>query len=55
LGIIVGVIAVSVVLSLLFPRPPGEEGELPLPLPPGHELVTDHTPDKGSGTKEKRR
>jgi len=38
LGIIVGVIGVSVVLSLLFPRP-HEEGEPPMPLPPGHELV----------------
>jgi tellurite resistance protein TerC len=41
LGIIVGVIAVSVALSLLFPKKedPGHEGEPPMPLPPGHELV----------------
>jgi tellurite resistance protein TerC len=43
LGIIVGVIAVSVVLSLMFPRP-HEPGEPPMPLPPGHELVTEDTP-----------
>jgi membrane protease YdiL (CAAX protease family) len=55
LGIIVGVIAVSVILSLLFPRPPEEEGASPIPFPPGHEIVTHHTPDKRSDTKEKRR
>jgi tellurite resistance protein TerC len=55
LGIIVGVIAVSVVLSLLFPRPPGEEGELPFPLPPGHEAVTHHKADNRPEKKEKRR
>ncbi len=43
LGIIVGVIALSVVLSLLFPRPPGHEGEPPFPLPPTAGLVTDET------------
>ncbi|HET8646042.1 MAG TPA: TerC family protein [Vicinamibacteria bacterium] len=45
LGIIVGVIGTSIVLSLLFPRPPGEihPGEPPIPLPPTSELVTDET------------
>jgi tellurite resistance protein TerC len=41
LGIIVGVIAVSIVLSLIFPKPPGPPGLSPLPLPPTAELVTD--------------
>jgi len=41
LGIIVGVIGMSVVLSLLFPRPPDEPGAPPLPLPPTAGLVTD--------------
>jgi tellurite resistance protein TerC len=41
LGIIVGVIAVSVALSLMFPRP-APPYETPFPLPPGHELVTQH-------------
>ena len=41
LGIIVGVIGTSIVLSLLFPRPPDEGGAPPMPLPPGAELVTD--------------
>jgi tellurite resistance protein TerC len=41
LGIIVGVIGVSVVLSLLFPRPPEHPGAPPLPLPPGADLVTE--------------
>ncbi|HUG55311.1 MAG TPA: TerC family protein [Vicinamibacteria bacterium] len=46
LGIIVGVIAVSVVLSLLFPRRGGPAGAEvpPVPLPPGHDLVT-HDPE----------
>jgi tellurite resistance protein TerC len=39
LGIIVGVIGLSVVASLLFPKPAHEEGEPPMPLPPGHDLV----------------
>jgi tellurite resistance protein TerC len=55
LGIIVGVIAVSVVLSLMFPRGPGHEGEPPLPMPFGHEIVTHDMPDRKAGTKEKRR
>jgi tellurite resistance protein TerC len=38
LGIIVGVIGISVVLSLLFPRP-HEEGAPLAPFPPGHDLV----------------
>jgi len=46
LGIIVGVIAVSIVLSLLIPRPPGDEGKPPFPLPPGHESVTEDEEDR---------
>jgi tellurite resistance protein TerC len=45
LGIIVGVIGISVVLSLLFPRPPDEPGEPPIPLPPTADLMTE---EKGS-------
>jgi tellurite resistance protein TerC len=40
LGIIVGVIGFSVVLSLLFPKPP-EPGESPGPLPPTGDLFTE--------------
>jgi tellurite resistance protein TerC len=45
LVIIVGVIGVSVVLSLLFPRPPDHPGAPPVPLPPGAELVTEEKGD----------
>ena len=45
LGIIVGVIGVSVVLSLLFPRPPDHPGAPPMPLPPGADLVTEEKGD----------
>jgi len=55
LGIIVGVIAASVALSLMFPRPPGETGEPPMPLPPGHEIVAHDKPEKRTDTKEKHR
>jgi TerC family integral membrane protein len=55
LGIIVGVIALSVAASLIFPRAPGHEGEPPLPMPFGHEIVTHDTPDRKAGDKEKRR
>ena len=41
LGIIVGVIGFSVVLSLLFPRPPGEAGVPPFALPPTADLLTE--------------
>jgi tellurite resistance protein TerC len=50
LGVIVGVIAISVVLSLIFPKPPGQDGEPPLPLPPTSELVMDEKP---KGKKER--
>jgi TerC family integral membrane protein len=50
LGIIVGVIGLSVVLSLLFPRPPDDDGAPPMPLPPTAELVTD---EKETVEKEK--
>jgi tellurite resistance protein TerC len=46
LGIIVGVIGISVVLSLIFPKPPHPPGEPPMPLPPGHEIVM-HDKDEG--------
>ena len=46
LGIIIGVIAISIALSLLFPKPPDEgghgPGEPPFPLPLSSELVIDH-------------
>jgi len=45
LVIIVGVIGVSVVLSLLFPRPPDHPGAPPVPLPPGADLVTEEKGD----------
>jgi tellurite resistance protein TerC len=44
LGIIVGVIALSVILSLLFPRGPHDPGEPPMPLPPGHEFALHDRP-----------
>jgi tellurite resistance protein TerC len=50
LGIIVGVIAVSVVLSLAFPQPSHPPGESHFPLPPGHDLMT-HDKPKGGGKK----
>jgi tellurite resistance protein TerC len=47
LGIIIGVIGASVGLSLLFPRPPGDPGEPPIPLPLGSDLVMqDKSQDK---------
>jgi tellurite resistance protein TerC len=46
LGVIVGVIAVSVVLSLLFPKPPSDGGEPPFPLPPSSELMMDEKDKK---------
>jgi tellurite resistance protein TerC len=55
LGIIVGVIALSIAASLMLPRPPHEEGEPPLPMPFGHEMVTHDRPDSKPATKEKRR
>ena len=41
-GIIIGVIAISIALSLIFPKPPDDEGGPPLPLPITSELVIDH-------------
>jgi tellurite resistance protein TerC len=42
LGVIVGVIGLSIVLSLLFPKGPGgPPDEPPFPLPPGHDLVLE--------------
>ncbi len=55
LGIIVGVIAVSIVLSLVFPKPPGgedDDGDPPFPLPPGAGFVTQETHhEKGKSQK----
>jgi tellurite resistance protein TerC len=53
LGFIVGVIGLSIVLSLLFPKAPepGHEGEPPFPLPPSSELVTDETETENELTK----
>ena len=48
LGIIVGVIAISIVLSLLFPRPPDDIDGSPVGLPPSAELVIDYKEKKGS-------
>jgi tellurite resistance protein TerC len=44
LGVIVGVIGLSIVLSLIFPKPPDDHppDEPPFPLPPGHDVVLDH-------------
>ena len=55
LGIIVGVIGLSILASLLLPRREHEEGEPPLPLPFGHEIVTHDKPHKKADTKEKTR
>jgi tellurite resistance protein TerC len=46
LGIIVGVIGVSIALSLLFPKPPDEGGGPPIHLPATAELVMDHKEGK---------
>lgn len=51
LGIIVGVIALSVVLSLMFPRKAHPPGEPPMPLPPGHEIMM-HDRDERPKKKE---
>jgi tellurite resistance protein TerC len=48
LGIIVGVIAVSIALSLLFPKPPDDTDGSPVGLPPGADLVIDYKDKKGS-------
>ena len=56
LGIIVGVIALSIVASLLFPQGPHDEDEPPMPMPLGHELMThdSRTRSRGARTKEKK-
>jgi tellurite resistance protein TerC len=55
LGIIVGVIGISIVLSLMFPRPPEPPGTSPLPLPLTADLMTEETggnqPREGKGEK----
>jgi tellurite resistance protein TerC len=48
LGIIVGVIGVSIALSLIFPKPPDGQGGPPVHLPPTAELVIDHKDRKDS-------
>jgi tellurite resistance protein TerC len=47
LGIIIGVIGVSIALSLIFPKPPDDPGGTPIPLPPTHELMLEHIDRKG--------
>jgi tellurite resistance protein TerC len=55
LGFIVGVIGLSIVLSLVFPKAheEGHEGEPPFPLPPGSDLVTDDTGTEKELTKQR--
>ena len=50
LGIIVGVIGISIALSLLFPKPPDDEGGPPIHLPASAELVMDHKEGKKKGS-----
>jgi tellurite resistance protein TerC len=52
LGIIVGVIGVSVALSLLFPRPHEEGEQPPMPLPPGHEIVMHDKEEHGKDARK---
>jgi tellurite resistance protein TerC len=52
--IIVGVIGVSVGLSLLFPRKPHGEGGPPFPLPPSAELVMDEKEAVGADKEDSR-
>ena len=52
LGIIVGVIAVSIGLSLLFPRPPDDDEDTLVP-PPGAGLVTHETDHEEKGKPRK--
>jgi tellurite resistance protein TerC len=44
LGVIIGVIALSIVASLVFPQGPHDPDEPPIPLPLGHEIVTHDRP-----------
>ena len=42
-------------LSLIFPRPPDDAGEPPVPLPPTAELVIDDKDEEGIVSGERRR
>jgi hypothetical protein len=42
--VIIGVIALSIVASLVFPQGPHDPDEPPIPLPLGHEIVTHDRP-----------
>ena len=44
LGVILGVIALSIAASLIFPQGPHDADEPPLPMPFGHEIVTHDRP-----------
>jgi tellurite resistance protein TerC len=47
LGIIIGVIGISIALSLLFPKPPDSEAGPPIPVPPTAGRVMDPKDRKG--------
>ena len=52
LGVILGVIALSIVASLLFPQGPHDKDVPPLPMPIGHEAMT-HDVHKPHGKEKK--
>ena len=59
LGVILGVIFLSILASLIFPQGPHDPGDPPMPMPPGHELMTHDRPRGGpkkpaEDTKEKK-
>ena len=50
LGVILGVIFLSILASLIFPqKTPHTHGESPIPLPFGHEIVTQERHGDGTG------
>ena len=51
LGVILGVIILSIVASLVFPQGPHDPDEPPIPMPFGHELMT-HDVHKADGKKK---
>jgi tellurite resistance protein TerC len=55
LGVILGVIFLSILASLIFPqKAPHTHGESPIPLPFGHEIVTQERHGDGTGGAPKR-
>jgi tellurite resistance protein TerC len=52
LGIILGVIALSILASLIFPQGPHDPDVPPLPMPIGHEAMTHDVHKKTSGEKK---